>query len=197
MKAFSALSFVLAMTVSFSTFANVRIKVVDKDDQPIPNVIVFGIASGKKLTADTGGGMPGAGSVRRYSFGGLNFVANNQGVVSTDPQSDLSKFGGGIFSKRTEFSYSVGIYSFGPSSTSNGGLNGAKCVALTGADEFTPEQKQDLGFGTIRLDWKVSAPVDVLCKFPKQSASEVMAELKERKDLAISNGQEIPVAGEN
>ncbi|MBS1971987.1 MAG: hypothetical protein JSU04_16875 [Bdellovibrionales bacterium] len=197
MKAFSALPFILAMTVSFSAFANVRIKVVDKDDKPIPNVIMFGVASGKKLTMGTGGGMPGAGSARRYSFGGLNFVANNQGVISTDPQGDLSKFGGGFFSQRTEFYYSVGIYSFGSSSTSNGGLDGAKCVALTGADAFTPEQKQDLGLGTIRLDWKVSAQVDVLCKFPQKSASEVMTELKERKDLANSNGQEIPVAGQD
>lgn len=44
MKMFSKIAFVLAMTLSVSSFAKVRIKLVDKDDKPIvgaPVILAF------------------------------------------------------------------------------------------------------------------------------------------------------------
>lgn len=193
MKALSKLTFVLAMTASLSSFANVRIKLVDKDDKPIASATVFAVVAGSKLMSRNSGGLPDA-SVRGQIFGGVNYVTNDNGVISSDPQKDLGGLGGGLFAKRTGLGYQIGLYSFGPSSMALSNVDGAKCVVLTGADEFTQDQKEELQFASIRLAWKVAAPVDVLCKFSAKSASEVLADLKELQDLAQRNGHQTPVA---
>ena len=192
MNLLSKVTFVLAMTVSMASFAKVRIKLVDQDNQPVVGAPIFAIVSGSKLTIDGRGGIPLPG-IHDYYFGGTNFFTNSNGVISSEPSEDLGEFTGGLFGKRKAMSYSPGVYSKGPSFESYNGLEGATCVVVAGADQFDQDQTESLQYGSVKLSWNVSASVDVVCKFKQRTAQEVLAQAKEFLDRADSNGGDVPV----
>lgn len=193
MNLLSKVTFMLAMTVSVASFAKVRIKLVDKDNKPVVNAPIMATVVGSKITTNSRGGLPIPGR-HDYLFGGKNYFTDKNGVISSDPHSDLGEFTGGLTGKRKEVGYGPGVYSKGESFTSGMGIDGATCVAVTGADQFDEEQTYDLKTGSVSLSWRVSANVDVVCKFKERTAADVLAQAKQLLDIADGNGADVPLA---
>lgn len=191
MNLLSKVTFVLAMTVSVASFAKVRIKLVDRDNKPVVGAPVMAIVDGTRITTNSRGGLPIPGR-HNYIFGGKNYFTDKNGVISSEPHEDLGEFTGGLTGKRKSVGYGPGVYSKGDSFTSGMGLDGATCVAVTGADQFDEEQNYDLKVGSVNLSWKVSADVDVVCKFKERTAQDVLDQAKQFLDVAAGNGADVP-----
>lgn len=187
MKMFSKLVFLTAMTLSFSSFGKVRIKLVDKDNKAIAGAPVMAVVSGTRVTTNGRGGLPIPG-VHRYNFGGANYLTDSNGVISSEPQRDLNDISPGLFGKRKSISFAEGVYAEGPSFQSANGSDNATCVAVTGKDRLDDEQLESLRFGSVSIHWNDSDDLDVVCKFKDYTAQEVLAQAKEILKTADDNG---------